>query len=234
MWQGRAVHTQHAEDVGFELLMDLLKGERFQWATIRHPGIVDDNIETTLGPDKRFDGLLHRSIIRDIDLNEMDGKLFSFCQRAQFCCRRCILFCYRTHACKNGVSLTSQGFNGQTTKATGTASDQNGLCHRPVSFLLKTSKASLTLVGAHRSKLSLLASENSDRNVPGCSSPMPQFWSPQSFSSHLVALAFLSDHSSAFWKKMAHARMCVSSVSHLFSKCKLKQEAEVSERRTPF
>src|SRR5258707_8936063 len=149
MWQGRAVHTQHAEDVGLELLVDLLKGERFQWATIRHPGIVDDDIETTRGPDKRFDGLLHRSIIRDIDLNEMDGKLFSFCQRAQFCCRRCILCCYRTHACKNGVSLTSQGFNSQTTKATGTASHQNSLCHRSVSFLSQNKQERLFSLSEH-------------------------------------------------------------------------------------
>ncbi len=28
--QGRAVHTQYAEDVGLELLVHLLSGERFQ------------------------------------------------------------------------------------------------------------------------------------------------------------------------------------------------------------
>ena len=44
VWQSRPVHTQHAEDVGIELLLDLLGGERFQWATKRYPGIVDHNV----------------------------------------------------------------------------------------------------------------------------------------------------------------------------------------------
>src|SRR5260221_9956449 len=80
--QSRAVHTQHAEDIGIELLLDLLKGERFKWATVRYPSIVDHHVNTTRDPYKRHDCLLHGSVVRDIDFDDMQGKLFSFRQSA--------------------------------------------------------------------------------------------------------------------------------------------------------
>src|SRR6266567_1383937 len=82
VWQSRAVHTQHTEDIGIELLLDLLQGERFQWATIRYPGIVDHHVKTTCDPYKRRDGLLHGSVVRDIDFDDMQGKMFSLRQSA--------------------------------------------------------------------------------------------------------------------------------------------------------
>src|SRR5437588_1293157 len=82
LWQNRAVHPQGAEDVGLELLLDLFKGECFQWTTVRHPGIVDHHIKTTRRLDNRCDGPLHGRVIRDIDLDDMQGKLFSLRKRA--------------------------------------------------------------------------------------------------------------------------------------------------------
>src|SRR6266699_503789 len=82
LWQNRAVHPQDAEDIGLELLVDLFKGECFQWTTVRHPGIVDHHIKTTRSLDNRCDGPLHGRVIRDIDLDDMQGKLFSLRKRA--------------------------------------------------------------------------------------------------------------------------------------------------------
>src|SRR6266849_7455924 len=82
VWQSRAVHTQHAEDIGIELLLDLLKGERFQWATVRHPGMVDHHVKTTRDPYKRRDCLLNGSVVRDIYFDDIQGKLFSLRERA--------------------------------------------------------------------------------------------------------------------------------------------------------
>jgi len=82
VWQSRAVHPQHAEDVGIELLLDLLQGERFQWATLRYPGIVNHNVKTTRDPYDRLDGLLYGSVVSDIDFDDMHCKLFSLRQSA--------------------------------------------------------------------------------------------------------------------------------------------------------
>src|SRR5260221_14691751 len=82
LWQNRAVHPQDTEDIGLELLLDLLKGECFERTTVRYPCIVDYHIKTTGRPDNRFDGLFHGSIICDIDLDEVQGKLFSLREHA--------------------------------------------------------------------------------------------------------------------------------------------------------
>src|SRR5260370_2981778 len=59
----------------------------------------------------------------------MKGKLFWCGGGAEFFCRRGILSRRCTHAREHTVSLPRQGFNCQTAKATGTASDKNGWLH---------------------------------------------------------------------------------------------------------
>src|SRR5258708_27840425 len=138
LWQNRAVHAQDAEDIGLELLADLFQGEGLQWTTVGHPGVVDHHIKTTNRLDDLGDGPLHGGVIRDIDLNSVQGQRFSLRERAECFRRRGILACGRTHARENDVSLARQGFNSQTTKATGTASDENGLLHAHPSFLSRS------------------------------------------------------------------------------------------------
>ena len=99
------------------------------------PGVVDHHIKATGRLDHRFDGLFHGRIICDIDLDEVQGKLFSLRERTEFFCRRGILSCRSTHARESTVSLTRQGFNSQTAKTTGTPSDKNCLRHARPSIL---------------------------------------------------------------------------------------------------
>src|SRR5258706_5681672 len=138
LWQNRAVHAQDAEDIGLELLVDLFQGEGLQWTTVRHPGVVDHHIKTIGRLDYLCDGPLHGGVIRDIDFDDLQGERFSLRERAECFCRRGILSCGRTHAREHTVSLARQGFNCQTTKATGTPSDKNGLRHAHTSFLSRS------------------------------------------------------------------------------------------------
>src|SRR6266849_6722380 len=82
LWQNRAAHSQDTEDIGLELLADLFKVECFQWTTVRHPSIVDHYIKTTGRLDNHCDGSLHGRVIRDINFDEVQGKLFSLRERA--------------------------------------------------------------------------------------------------------------------------------------------------------
>src|SRR5713226_1064843 len=82
LWQNRTVHPQDAKDVRRKLLLDLLKGERFERTTVRYPCIVDHYIKTIGRLDNHCDGLFHGSIICDIDLDEVQGKPFSLRERA--------------------------------------------------------------------------------------------------------------------------------------------------------
>src|SRR5258708_17343380 len=138
LWQNRAVHAQDAEDIDLELLADLFQGEGFQWTTVGHPGIVDHYIKTTGRLDNHGDGPLHGGVIRDIDLDDLQGQRFSLRERAECFCGRGILSGCCTHARENTIYLTRQGFHRQTTKATGTARDDNGLLHTLTSFLSRS------------------------------------------------------------------------------------------------
>src|SRR5207245_10339189 len=122
LWQNRTVHPQDAKDVRRKLLLYLLKGEGLQWTTVGHPGVVDHHIKTTNRLYYLGDGPLHGGVIRDIDLNILQGQRFSLRERAECFRRGGILACGRTHAREHTVSLARQGFNCQTTKATGTPS----------------------------------------------------------------------------------------------------------------
>ncbi len=73
LWQNRTVHPQDAKDIGLELLANLLKGESFQWTTVRYPRIVDYHIKTTGRLDNRYDGSLHGRVICDINFDAMQG-----------------------------------------------------------------------------------------------------------------------------------------------------------------
>src|SRR6266567_76886 len=66
-------------------------GESLQGTTVGHPGVVDHHIKTTSRLDNRCDGPLHGRVIRDIDLDNMQCKLFSLRERAECFCRRGIL-----------------------------------------------------------------------------------------------------------------------------------------------
>src|SRR5437588_1686834 len=77
LWQNRTVHPQDAKDVRRKLLLYLLKGEGLQWTTVGHPGVVDHHIKTTNRLYYLGDGPLHGGVIRDIDLNILQGQRFS-------------------------------------------------------------------------------------------------------------------------------------------------------------
>src|SRR5713101_5035006 len=93
----RAVHPQDAEDIDLELLADLFKGEGFQRTTVGHPGVVDHHIKTTGRLDHHGDGPLHGGVIRDIDLDDLQGQRFSLREHAECFSGSGILFGCCTH-----------------------------------------------------------------------------------------------------------------------------------------
>jgi hypothetical protein len=102
------------------------------WEESVGPGPVDHHIETTGRLDDHGDGPLHGGVICDIDFDGLQGKPFSLREREECFCRMSILARGRT------VSLACEGFNCQTTKATGTPSDKNSLLYTHPSFLSRS------------------------------------------------------------------------------------------------
>ena len=51
---------------------------------------------------------LHGSVIRDIQVDDLDGQLFAVGQCAEFCCRRGVPPGHRAHASEHDVSLACQ------------------------------------------------------------------------------------------------------------------------------
>ena len=84
---------------------------------VRHPGVVDHDVETTGYAHDRLDRLLYGSIVGDIHLDEIQREVLSSRQVTEFVRRGHVLPCDRTHAREDGVSTACQRFDDQTTEA---------------------------------------------------------------------------------------------------------------------